>query len=751
MVKKVLSDLNDEASKNKKSRKKSTKKSASSGFQLSDEFSYVPGFSATITQAGLEKLKNNPNVEKVYKSAMMELPIFSNVPLIKADQVWDMQINGVNINGAGQTVCLLDTGVDYTQPELGGCFGDGCKIAGGYDFVRDDNEPDDEVKHGTVSASIIISNITYDPSKHQAWRLIGVAPSARILAVKVCLANCLTSKIIKGLEWCLDNKEKYGVSVILPVLGSSQLFSETCDFNMETKLADIAADYGIVFVAPSGNHGNGSGIAEPACARGAISVGGTMGTDYVATDYDRSQADCAMVGNLTDKIWCFSNRGPNLDLVAAATTSTDFKGCVGTSCAAPYVAGVAALMQQYAQLKYGTRLHPQQIEDIMKATGKPIYDDVMTNVKFDSVDPLKIISYDPPTYLTFPRIDALAAIKGIDELPIGISNKPPVIDSLTPPEGDVAILQGDTYRFTVDAHDPDGDSLSYKWRTGRHGIYDDPYDIDNLNYYDASVDFSINYTLNVTVTDGYHEKILKEWNVLVYNIKFIDPWMSNGKHFIPPLKMKSGESATVYPADVWYYNIPDKSFSWSVNGIENGNSEVGTIVRNGDESALYTAPVVTEEKKFTIKISSVFDPNVNKSLDVTVLPKTSANKMHVSSIKMSRLASKKLKYSKAVVTIVNDKNKPVKNALVSGAWSGAVNKKVSGRTDSSGKAAFASRKIKGVKGKKFTFCVDGASKKNFDYEPSANSETCDSINTIKVLSEASSDELYEASDASDES
>src|SRR3989338_7025197 len=111
LVKKVLSDLNDEASKNKKSRKKSTKKSASSGFQLSDEFSYVPGFSATITQAGLEKLKNNPNVEKVYKSAMMELPIFSNVPLIKADQVWDMQINGVNINGAGQTVCLLDTGV----------------------------------------------------------------------------------------------------------------------------------------------------------------------------------------------------------------------------------------------------------------------------------------------------------------------------------------------------------------------------------------------------------------------------------------------------------------------------------------------------------------------------------------------------------------------------------------------------------------------------------------------------------------
>ena len=30
---------------------------------------------------------------------------------------------------------MLDTGVDYTHPGLGGCFGPGCKVSGGFDLV----------------------------------------------------------------------------------------------------------------------------------------------------------------------------------------------------------------------------------------------------------------------------------------------------------------------------------------------------------------------------------------------------------------------------------------------------------------------------------------------------------------------------------------------------------------------------------------------------------------------------------------
>lgn len=45
------------------------------------------------------------------------------------------------IKGKGIKIAILDTGVDYRHPSLGGCFGPGCKIAFGYDFVGDAYDP----------------------------------------------------------------------------------------------------------------------------------------------------------------------------------------------------------------------------------------------------------------------------------------------------------------------------------------------------------------------------------------------------------------------------------------------------------------------------------------------------------------------------------------------------------------------------------------------------------------------------------
>lgn len=39
--------------------------------------------------------------------------------------------------GTGVKVGIIDTGVDYTHPALGGCFGPGCKVGGGFDFAGD--------------------------------------------------------------------------------------------------------------------------------------------------------------------------------------------------------------------------------------------------------------------------------------------------------------------------------------------------------------------------------------------------------------------------------------------------------------------------------------------------------------------------------------------------------------------------------------------------------------------------------------
>ncbi|KIR33711.1 peptidase [Cryptococcus deuterogattii MMRL2647] len=89
---------------------------------------------------------------------------FSNLPQIQADAV---QASGNK--GKGIKVGVIDSGVDYTREPLGGCFGSGCKIAGGYDFVGDnydgnndpvpDNDPyDDCYPHGTFISGIIGAN-----------------------------------------------------------------------------------------------------------------------------------------------------------------------------------------------------------------------------------------------------------------------------------------------------------------------------------------------------------------------------------------------------------------------------------------------------------------------------------------------------------------------------------------------------------------------------------------------------------------
>ena len=54
------------------------------------------------------------------------------------------------VNGAGQTVAVIDSGVDYHHPALGGVWGR--VVIGGYDLVRGDADPMDETGHGTQVA-----------------------------------------------------------------------------------------------------------------------------------------------------------------------------------------------------------------------------------------------------------------------------------------------------------------------------------------------------------------------------------------------------------------------------------------------------------------------------------------------------------------------------------------------------------------------------------------------------------------------
>src|SRR5207245_388592 len=81
-------------------------------------------------------------------------------------------------NGAGQTIAILDTGVDYNHPSLGGGLGN--TVFDGYDFVDNDNDPIDPDGHGTGVAGIAVaSQFTYKGAQYQ-----GIATGAKVVALR---------------------------------------------------------------------------------------------------------------------------------------------------------------------------------------------------------------------------------------------------------------------------------------------------------------------------------------------------------------------------------------------------------------------------------------------------------------------------------------------------------------------------------------------------------------------------------------
>src|SRR5207244_7444870 len=85
-----------------------------------------------------------------------------------------------SINGSGESVAIIDTGVDYMHPGLGGGFGPGYKVVAGWDFVDNDADPMDPDGHGTGIAGIIAGkDFVYGGAHYR-----GLAPAAKIIALR---------------------------------------------------------------------------------------------------------------------------------------------------------------------------------------------------------------------------------------------------------------------------------------------------------------------------------------------------------------------------------------------------------------------------------------------------------------------------------------------------------------------------------------------------------------------------------------
>lgn len=245
------------------------------------------------------------------------------------------------VDGSGQKVGVVDSGIVATSPELAG------QVAGGYDYVVGSTELIDPKAHGTGVASIIAA-------RRDGVGMHGVAPGAQVVNARILDDEGMVGgdDPIVGQAWggLLDQ----GVRIInnswggkLPATDFTAAEVEDM-YSVSVAAARSAVDRGGLMIFSAGNasldHAHMRAALPyyfPELERGWIAVTAVGGTEQVAS-YANA---CGVAMN-----WCLAAPGGDLLVDGYGVPALDPDGSLwwveGTSFAAPHVAGAAALVWQ---------------------------------------------------------------------------------------------------------------------------------------------------------------------------------------------------------------------------------------------------------------------------------------------------------------------------------------------------------------------------------------------------------------------
>ena len=370
-----------------------------------------------VNKLELLELVRDEKVIGIQKNGKKELFLEQSAPLINATASWSSVINGINLTGRGESICVIDTGVNKSHPDFANkivaeyCYcSDNCCPSGGVE----ENNSQDSMGHGTHVSGIIAAN----------GSLKGIAPDAKIVALKVFgnVNSASDSDIIQAIDWCVANSSIYNISVISMSLGGGA-YTSYCDSEQAAYASSInaAIQKNISVIVSTGNDNSYTQIASPACITNSTAVGDV---------YDRniggvSWSVCTDSTTATDKIVCHANRNAITDLFApgALINSTDLTASGynergGTSMAAPMVAGAFAILREYYLKEYERVLTPLEIQRIINSTGKMLNDSGKSNLIFSRVDIYSaILKYDNRS----PKINLIAPANASINVGINLS------------------------------------------------------------------------------------------------------------------------------------------------------------------------------------------------------------------------------------------------------------------------------------------------------------------------------------------
>lgn len=286
----------------------------------------------TTHRDNVSRINTLSDVVRVTEDFRVEKTLTDSVAQINADKVWKLTDQQQHkVTGKGIRIAIIDSGIDYNHPDLGSCFGVGCKVLGGYDFVQQDIDPMDDNGHGTHVAGIAAAN----------GEVKGVAPDASLYALKVLDQNGSgwVSNIIAGIGWALNPDGDLLSDDQVHVINMSLGFSDAAPVELQNVIS-TADQLGTLVVVAAGNHGVGFGGKGPLAGLALVEEALTVGA---VDDFDR----------LTD----FSSRGgrhgiikPDVvapgSFIQSTSLASGYIQLSGTSMATPHVAGSGALIKQ---------------------------------------------------------------------------------------------------------------------------------------------------------------------------------------------------------------------------------------------------------------------------------------------------------------------------------------------------------------------------------------------------------------------
>ncbi len=243
------------------------------------------------------------------------------------------------LEGRGQTVAIIDSGIAWDHLAFGKGFGAGYQVVGGWDFAQGDALPYDSGPagyHGTHVAGIVGS---------RAAQNLGVAPGVDLVALRVFDDSGFgrLEWVEQALRWIHENRFAFAnpITTVNLSLGGDWNSSQLPNWaNLENEFRKLN-EAGIFISVSAGNSFQKyqtPGLSYPAASPWIVPVASSNGAGKLSDFSQRHDRAIAAPGE--------DIRSAVPNHLFRGTATDRFLTASGTSMAAPYVAGASTLIRE---------------------------------------------------------------------------------------------------------------------------------------------------------------------------------------------------------------------------------------------------------------------------------------------------------------------------------------------------------------------------------------------------------------------